>query len=247
MELDPESVRIGIIPGIDGAVELLLPLARELDPMQTVLLDGWSGCSSVEEVASHLIGRCRAERLAVLVGESFGGPVAVLLAKHLPELRAIVMVSSFTTPPLRVLSVVTRHESLCRLGATFIRTTIGSWLGAAVLLGWHRAWIRQIGKQVVRQIRNVPAKVLGRRLRSVHRFDVCSVVDALPPMLSIEARCDPLRWGASVTSSRAEVASVKVEGVHLLAETQPKLLARLITEFLERLPAPGPGSKEELM
>lgn len=235
MKLSQDFTRIGIIPGIDGATTLLQPLAKELAPFHTVLLNYEDHGCSVEEVSDFLLERVLAEELSVLVGESFGGPVAISVASKIPNLRAIVLVSSFTTPPLQFFSVITNNNLLGVFVSAIFRTSIGSWLAASILLGDRSDLFHQFGEQVIRQILQLSPEVLMQRLRAILTFDISSKLHSLPPMLSIEARGDPLRWGAGVSFSNSGGTSVIVEGVHLLAETQPREIAELVVDFLEKL------------
>lgn len=235
MKVSSDSIRIGIIPGIDGATRLLEPLARELLPYHTILLNYQRYGRSVEEVRHFLAERVRNERLSVLSGESFGGPVAISMTSGIPTLRALVLVSSFTTPPLEFLSVMTRNDFPGELISAFFRTSIGSWLAASVLLGNQSDLFARFGDQVTKQLTDLPPELLRHRLRAIHSFDILSKIEALPPLLSIEARGDPLRFGSRVYFPRAGGESLAVDGVHLLAETQPSEVARLVREFIAKV------------
>lgn len=231
----PDSVRIGIIPGIDGATTLLRPLAKELLPYHTVLLDYQEHGHSVEEVSSLILERIGGERISVLLGQSFGGPVAISLASRIPTLRAIILVSSFTTPPLQFLSAVTQNNLLGELASAFFCSPTGSWLVARLLLGNRSDLFDKFGEQIITQIAQLSPELIKNRVKAVHSLDISSWLDTLPPMLSVEARGDPLRLGSSVSFPKAGGMSVPIEGVHLLAETQPRTIAQLAIEFLEKL------------
>src|SRR5438477_10571709 len=96
-------VKLILMPGMDGTGELFAPLLRALgDSMESSVLQ-----YPADEPLGYaeLLPRVRAEipRRApfVLLGESFSGPLALMLAAEAPAgLRGVILCASFATSPV---------------------------------------------------------------------------------------------------------------------------------------------------
>lgn len=189
---------------MDGTASLFPPL-----PAGDLVLALPQERLSYDALAERLQGRIPAG--ATLVGESFSGPLAVLLANRVPVGR-VVLVASFVTPPamrwpswlLRALfSVPPPGPALRMLLLEREATDLGALQTA---------------------IASVPADVMADRARRVMEVDVREAlgrVDA--PVTYLRATRDRVVGAGAadvVRAVRPDAEVVDVDGPHLLLQTR---------------------------
>jgi len=206
-------MRAIVLPGLDGT-GLLLDAFRAPAP---------AGCSC--EVITYPRDRVLgygelvelvAERLPdepfLLIGESFSGPIAVRIAARRPHhLRALVLASSFVTPPRpRWLRVFAR--------AALFRLPVPERALAHFMLAPFATPARV--RAFADTLREVAPDVLARRLREVLRVDVTSALSSVDvPMISLRGRHDRL------VSPRALAAlpnAVDLDAPHAILQVAPE-------------------------
>jgi pimeloyl-ACP methyl ester carboxylesterase len=169
----------------------------------------------------------RPNRATLVVGESFGGPLALRMASRDPELVVrVVFVASFVTPPrpmLRVVAALARRAPVPP--AIALRAAM---LGAdadASLVGDVRAAIAA-----------TPRETIAARLASLAALDARSEALALPrPLTAVVATRDRLVVEARAAepgrlAPRGEV--VPIDGPHLLAQARARQLAALVAQYM---------------
>src|SRR6185369_7747821 len=123
----------------------------------------------------------------IILGESFSGPLAVMLAaKQPPELRGVILCASFVRSPVpRILNAAARW-----FGPLLIRVTPHALTCHALLGRFQTPALRDLLKAA---LNSVPAAVIAARLRSVLSVNVepqlraCSV-----PLLYLQVSDDRL-------------------------------------------------------
>src|SRR4051812_16660002 len=102
--LNINMVKLILMPGMDGTGELFAPLLRALgNSIETTVLR----YPTDEPLGySELLPRVRAALPAsgpfVLLGESFSGPLAIMIAAEAPAgLRGVILSASFASNPIR--------------------------------------------------------------------------------------------------------------------------------------------------
>ena len=105
-------VKLILMPGIEGTGDLFAPLVRALDnSLDTTVLR----YPTDEPLGySELLPRVRAALPAsgpfVLLGESFSGPLAIMLAAEAPAgLRGVILSASFATNPATSKQLLTQQ------------------------------------------------------------------------------------------------------------------------------------------
>ncbi|EGF89907.1 hypothetical protein ABI_43300 [Asticcacaulis biprosthecium C19] len=179
---------IVLLPGTDGTGAFFEDLVAHLTPQAEVRVIAYpqSGPQTYEHLGALLLAQMPTDQDYVLVGESFGGPLAVWLAVHAPR------------PPVRLILDATFAASpFGRLGR-WVRPLL--WIGEHLPLwtwqidlmlfnGRNRAWAQRIHDAV----RLIPRRVLLDRVRAVLGCDVRSLLDAVAvPVLCLNAARDRL-------------------------------------------------------
>ena len=227
-------MRLLLLPAMDGTGRLFAPLLRTLPtelPARVVLYPpreplGYAGLLPLVEAAAAEGGEF------VVVGESFSGPLALMLAaRRPPGLRAVVLCASFVRFPLPV-----PHLWLGAVQPWVFRFRphrLISW----VLLGRHGRG--ELAALVREALRSVSGEAMAARVRAVVGVDVTAELRACPvPVLYLRARQDlvvrPGCWRA-VHAARPDTEVAELSGPHLLLQAVPSEAAAVIASFCERV------------
>jgi pimeloyl-ACP methyl ester carboxylesterase len=231
-----------LLPGLDGTGILLAPLVRHLPEWirPVVIQYPHKGTNSYEEIIEFVETQVATlERFAVL-GWSFGGPLALMLANRRPShVCAVILCATFVTPPLP-------HLIPYR------------WLARAPIIGAIRAFRRirfliagfaepELRRAKAKLWNTIGARVLAARSRAVMK------VDARAQLKMCHA---PLMYLASThdkvvrKTSRDEVLAIapqtkvcEIEGPHLALFTNPQAAVECINLFLGEVPVERPKAK----
>jgi pimeloyl-ACP methyl ester carboxylesterase len=165
----------------------------------------------------------------LVLGESFSGPVALLLAaRRPPGLRGVILSASFVRSPLP--SFARRFRGLIR---PWWFRAVPSALTRRALLG--RFATGSLGKMVEAAINAVQPEVLAERVRAVLAVDVGKQLRECPvPILYLAATEDrliPRRTVAHIRRLQPRVQVVSVIGPHLLLQAAPERAARTMEMF----------------
>ena len=220
-----------LLPGMDGTGRLFGPLLRILPPgLEAAVVVyppnrpcGYAELLPLVEAAVPDGGEF------LILGESFSGPLALLLAARRPRgLRGVILCASFARSPL----------------PSFAR-----WLRYLIRSFWFRAvpWplIRRgllgrfetisLGRMVEGALAAVEPSVLAARARAVLAMDVGAQLRSCPvPIRYLAATEDRLvsrRSLAHIRRLQPRVDSVALVGPHLLLQVAPEMAARVIHTF----------------
>ena len=224
-----------LLPGMDGTGRLFAPLLACLPPSLTAIavsypLDnplGYDGLLTLVEEATRGLDDF------VVVGESFSGPLALMLAsRNPPGLCGLVLCASFVRFPL---SIPEQWRGMVRPWMFRIQPT---WLISLVLLGRH-AW-GPVGRLLRESIRSVSPAALGARAVAVAGVDVAAELMACSvPVLYLRAASDliirPRCWKL-VQSLRPSAEMALLPGPHLVLQVCPAEAATVLTKFCNSLP-----------
>ena len=226
MSIDPTLV---LLPGLDGTGLLFGPLRSALPstfPVEVVSYppDRVVGYAAL---ADEVADRLPPDGPFVLVAESFGGPLATLLAARRPAgLIGLVLCATFVTWPRPWLGRIVRplawplplriYPAYRRWRARG-RPATGSWVAAA------------------EAARGVDPAVLADRVRSVFAVDVRAALSACPvPILYLRAASDrlvPPRNARLVRRLRPDATVVRIKSSHQLLQRRPAECAASIVRF----------------
>jgi len=229
-------MRLLLLPGMDGTGRLFVPLLAALPPDidgEPVAYPpdeplGYEGLLPLVEAAAARGGDF------VVVGESFSGPLALLLAARSPlGLRGVVLCATFIRFPL---PVPARFRG-------WVRAWMFRWqpLGivAWVLLG--RRARGGLGRMLRDAVRSVSPEALAARARAVAAVDVTAELRDCPvPVLSLRAAGDlVVRRGCAeaIRAARPATEEVVLPGPHLVLQTAPEEAAAALAAFCRRVAA----------
>ena len=170
-----------------------------------------------------------------VLGESFSGPLALMLADRDPRVKAVVLSASFARCPSRLLA---RLWPLVRSPLFWARVpdlALRHYLLGEDASETELTALRMVG-------RFVEPRIMAARLRALGAVDVeGELARCRVPLLYLRARRDRL-VGPEVAdrmrrlNPRVEVA--EVDAPHLLLQRAPQEAARHIVAFLGRILAP---------
>jgi len=223
-----------LLPGMDGTGLLFEPLIAALPssmsvrvvPYSTDAPLGYDGLLPIVEAAAKEIGEF------VVVGESFSGPLALMLAAQRPAgLRGVVLCASFVRAPWRWMAMWGRFAQPWM----FRVTPFG--LIRLALLGRHRRGA--IGDELRVAVRAVSPVVMAARARAIAEVDVTRELRECPaPVMYLQAEQDrvaPERCATLMRTIRPDVEVVVLPGPHLILQTAPIEAARILTSFCQRV------------
>lgn len=225
-------IRALVLPGMDGTGELLsdfiAALAPEIDadavtyPADRAL--GYDVLSRIAEDALPAQGKC------LLLAESFSGPVALRLARALPDrLLGVVLAASFASAP-RTPWLPVASASLGRIASRLPIQQMPRALLSFFMMG--RWATREHRSRLDKALQAVEPDVIRRRiLEATHIDALASLRDLSVPLLYLLATQDRMISGASWNTIKAALphaALAEIEGPHCLFLTRPDLCAEAV-------------------
>lgn len=227
-----------LLPGMDGTGRLFAPLVRALDTsrLRPRVFAYDVRASSYDALLETLP---RPSGPTIVLAESFGGPLAVRLARRDRELvKELVLVASFVRPPrpfLRAAAPLLRM--LPPPPAPLIR---------ASMLGLDAA--PALVDEVARAIRSTPRETLAGRLVAIADLDLrAHTLDC--PVRAVVAQGDRLvpRACAEEPARLSRLGTITtITGPHLLAQTHPTRVVELLATNCSPHLGPDAGSRTTL-
>jgi pimeloyl-ACP methyl ester carboxylesterase len=232
-------MKLVLLPGTHGTASLFEPLKRALPPSIHTLSLEYPNDPALDyaSLTGEMRRRLPAEDL-VLLGESFGGPMAVTLAASTAGVRGLVLVSTFLRAPLPRLLV-----PVARALAPALSRTLPAWAIERYLVG--SAASPALVEEIVREVRRVPRQVVAARLRALSPVDVRATFAALRvPTLIVTGGRDRLVGAAAVneaTRLRGDAVVLRLpDAPHCLLQTHPATVAEALEAFLRTSMNAGP-------
>lgn len=235
-------MRLVLLPGMDGTGRLFEPLLASLPPSLPAtavayppdLPLGYDGLLSVVEAATG-------DGPFVVVGESFSGPLALMLASRRPVgLRGVVLCTSFVRFPL---AVPERWRGVVR---PWVFRFQPLWLLSWVLLGRHG--FGRLGRLLREAVRSVSPAVLAARAAAVVGVDVTAELRGCPvPLLYLRAAGDRVvRLGCweAVRAVRPDAEVAVLPGPHLVLQVSPAESASVLAAFCDRVSSPNQARRQ---
>lgn len=225
-----------LLPGMDGTGQLFAPLIEQWPADSGIALEVLrypaDACLGYAALVDWVLAALPTEGDYVLLGESFSGPVAVMVAARRPQgLRALVLVCSFVKPPLRMASLL---RPLTRwLPTPWLLLPVLAYL----LMGAHGS--ERLRNAVAQSLAEVPLAVLRHRAAAALAVDASPALQSLAcPTLYLQALHDrvvPARAFAEVQKACPRVVHIPLAGPHFLLQTQAAAAATAIRAFLGSL------------
>ena len=167
-----------------------------------------------------------------LLGESFGGPLALrLAARRPPGLVAVVLAASFHRRPAAPIITALRP-----LSPAFFRLPLPAH-AVRLLLGGPDA-PDDLVREVQQAVGQVKGSVMAARAHEALRVDASALLRACPvPLLFLGGKHDRLLRTAlpiEVRALRADAEIRMLDAPHLVLQRLPEASMRIIEAFLER-------------
>ncbi len=240
MRTAPAPLLTFLLPGLDGTGRLFsrfigagrgaLELRVLAYPPDRIL--GYA------ELADEVRRQLPTDRPFALLGESFGGPLALRVASGCPPgLAGVVLASSFHARPAAALL-----QALRPLSFAFFRLPLPEH-AVRLLLGGRDAPAELVA-EVRGAVATVRPEVMVARAREALRVDASAFVKGCPaPLLFLGGKQDRLLRTAlpfEIRMLRPDAEIRMLDAPHLLLQRQPALAMRVVEEFLiRRAGAPG--------
>lgn len=224
-----------LLPGLDGTGRLLEDFVEKCPPQLTPQVIRYPGDrpQDYKELAALISSQLPGEGRFVVLGESFSGPLAILVAAQRPSgLLGVVLVASFVQAP---------RSSLFRFlpWSIIFSARPPEFLLRCLLIG-KDADLKLI--QAIRKVHGiVKPEVLSFRLRQVLCVDVseqlrtCNV-----PVLYLQGvrdRLIPRNALENIRQTKPDVAVAAIDAPHLVVQRAPEESWKHISSFLERIVA----------
>jgi pimeloyl-ACP methyl ester carboxylesterase len=227
--------KLVLLPGLDGSGELFRGVAAVLpEGLETETL--WYPADRVlsyGELAGTLRGAIPVDEPFVLVAESFGVPLAILIAAlEPPNLRGMVLSAGFATSPLRGW----RRTLAWDLAPLLSHVPLPGFVARYLMVGDEAP--RALAELVKDTVGWLTPKVLCARVREVLHVDVrAELATVRVPVLYLQPTKDrlvePLCLGEMQAVKMGR--TVTIEGPHMLLQCEPVLCAEAVAGFVREL------------
>lgn len=222
-----DAPEIVLLPGLDGTGDLFDRVVPHLAREFTVNVvryppDATLGYAGYVERVRHEIG----SRPVYVLGESFSGPVAVLVARQLGrQVQGIVLAATFVKNPL--------PQWFIRILARADPSATPRNIRDALLMGHYGD--QELRNKVEDIVRALSRPVRAARLRAVAEVDVRGDLMQLEcPILALHGRDDWLVRKAPMQraiGAKGRARMIVFPAAHMLLQTRPAEAATEIIEF----------------
>jgi len=224
-----------LLPGLDGSGELFWRLKPLLEPHAPVKVIAYPP-SATDTYASHAdrIAAEIGEGPCMVLGESFGGPIAIAIAAlHPDRVRGLILAATYAASPW--------PPVLIRAAAAFNPSRVPRF-ALDLALFTSRSRDPELAAKLDERIGTLPRSVISRRLREVAGADMrATLADVRCPVLVLHGRRDwlvPLGPLQKALRGHARAAVKLYDGSHMLLQSCAAACAADIVQFLESVDGP---------
>ncbi len=224
--------RLILLPGLDGGGAFFSPLIEALgDGVATGVLTYPERPLSYEALADALLPRLPADGDYVVLAESFGGPLAILLAARAKvKPKGLILAASFARSPFPMMGLL-----LSAMRSTLLDPPGG--LIASTLL---RPDDRELAMRVQAVVKALPAEVLMSRVKAVLSCNVEKALATLEmPILYIQGTHDKLisdACGQRMKLTARNLTIVRADRPHFVLQYDAEATVRdIVMPFLTSL------------
>lgn len=231
--MSASTIRLVLLPGLDGTGELFEPLRTQLPADLDVVTVSYprDQVRSYAELRPFVLEACEGARSIVLFAESFSSPLAIeIAASDLVNLSGLILCAGFAAPPIGGLF----GKLLRNLPLSLTRLSAPDWAIRRYLVG--RDASDALTQRVKQTVASIPARVLRNRLNEVLTY---SAMEFLPrvkaSMLYIQASDDrlvPSTAFEAIASANPKAMHHLMNGPHLLAQANPSSVATAVVNFI---------------
>jgi pimeloyl-ACP methyl ester carboxylesterase len=225
-------MKLVLLPGLDGTGDLFAALLIELSEFECrVITLPATGAQDYPSIVEQVKEKLPKDDF-VLVAESFSGPIgAVLASKGLPQMKGVIFVASFLSPPKKLLVGFARYLPLKMLS----KMPLAGYFHKLLFLGPDAS--HQLVDLFQQTILSLSPQIIKARLKSIQSLSVSSENLDLPAAY-IQALSDRLVPAGKIVEfkSRFENLTVQpIEGPHFILQSKPAECAVAISELVQLL------------
>ena len=228
-------ITIVMLPGLDGTGVLFRPVLAALPPTVRPIVVSYPADQELgyEELLPIVCNALPRNAPFILLGESFGGPLALQVAATRPAgLIAVILCTSFISCPHRFVPAwIAAMVRPFPFRAFPLLSQLKSFLGR-----YSTAELRALSKEALAL---VAPNVLAGRIRAVIRVNVVSELTGLAcPVLYIQGQHDFVVPGGNlrrILRIKPEVQFVRIAAPHMVLQTRPAQAAKAITSFIANI------------
>jgi len=228
-----ETVNTLVLPGLDGTDLLLDGFRQSAPPTYRVTVHALPDDHSVgyRELCDQFTEIVQSTQKCTLIGESFSGPLAVLLAHRHPDIvRHLVLVATFASSPMPRLAMLIPW-------AVVFRLSLPTFVARRFLIGPDRELISKLQNAV----RVHTPRTLAHRMRVVSEVDVTSELQQLTcPITYLRPNDDALvskRHMHRLSRLNEHITVRQIDAPHLILQAQPQQAWRHIVETAPAAPS----------
>jgi len=219
-----------LLPGLDGSGQLFEPLINELPSALTAHALSYpsEGDQTYDELLTHVRPALPKAEPFLLLGWSFSGPLALMVAASPPSnLRGVILCASFESNPHPALGW------LAPIATPPLFRAFPFFSQAKALLGGYSNPVMR--RQLAEAHAQAGPAALAKRTRQVLRLPHTDLAkNCKVPILYLAGTRDavvPRRNAAAIKRSAPTAQIVDIPGPHLLLLTHPAIAAKAIASF----------------
>ena len=225
-------IKLVLLPGLDGTGVLFQPLLQALPPDIEPIVVAYPDreCLGYDELLPRVLAVLPREEPYVILGESFGGPLALQVAATRPHgLCSVILSASFVSCPYRFVPTWAAALVPVMPFRHFPHyAQIKRWLGAYAT--------PQLASLSAEALSRPSAEVFAHRVRQIFRVDARSILASLAlPILYLQGTRDhvvPAHNLQTILRVKPQVQYQRLDAPHMLLQTQPMLAAKVIADFI---------------
>jgi len=232
--MDP--ITLVLLPGLDGTGTLFSPLIDALPENISTISVSYQDTSaqSYEDYRDYVITHLPTDTTFFILGESFSGPVALLVGMLSPErclgiILSCTFASSVTPNFLPGKSTVTKVP-LSAVPVSAIRIALTNSFKQT-----------NISRSLEMVLKSLDSDVVSKRLQLILDLDIRSKLSSIDlPVLVLRASQDKLvgiRSSQEIVDLLPNAEEDVIRGPHLLLQTEPDICADSIERFIEKVRA----------
>ena len=227
----PSPITLVLLPGLDGTDVFFRPLLASLPEWITphVVQFPQSGANQYSDLLGIVRGAVSQYSSFYLLGSSFSGPLALMLAATVPErVPGVILSTTFVRPPRPIYA---------QLRCAAVAPTIWMIRAGRRIPAWlSREPADQLRQDKTETWRRVSSRVVAARIRALLDVDARELLRAYPhPVLCLAGRHDgivPWRNVEEIVAVRPSVQVRTIDGRHFAMYTNPTAAVAAITEFI---------------
>lgn len=227
-----QKLNIILLPGLDGTGILFRPLIKVLPSFLNPVVVPYPVDKefSYSQLLPLVLDSIPKDRPFVILGESFGGPLAIRIAATRPEnFKALILSASFVECPYRIVPKWVTH-----LIYPFPFYAFPLFSRIKSLLSFNlNSELNSLFKEA---LKTVKPGVLSHRMKEIVKVNVTSEFSNIDsPILYIKGRHDwavPSANFQQIKRIHPEVKHVQISASHMILQHKPKESAQAIKDFI---------------